>query len=62
VRAHRELQAALGKEFPLITMFEHTTVQRLAAALAEPERETERGVHEGFERDRRRRTAREGRS
>lgn len=33
VRIHRALQTALNREFPLMTMFEHTTVRRLARFL-----------------------------
>ncbi|NIL65009.1 acyl carrier protein, partial [Salinispora arenicola] len=33
VRAHRQLQEALGRRFPLTHMFEHATVRRLASAL-----------------------------
>ncbi|WP_032715131.1 SagB/ThcOx family dehydrogenase, partial [Salinispora arenicola] len=33
VRAHRQLQEALGRRFPLTHMFEHATIRRLASAL-----------------------------
>jgi acyl carrier protein len=53
VRVHRALQAELGREFPLMTMFEHSTIRRLAAFLsgARPEQDT---VDEAFARARRR--------
>jgi SagB-type dehydrogenase family enzyme len=62
VQAHRELQTALGREFPLIQMFEHTTVRRLAAALAGSPGTGEESVAGGFARARRRRQARGGES
>ncbi|MCH6159355.1 amino acid adenylation domain-containing protein [Streptomyces marispadix] len=53
VRVHRALQAELGREFPLMTMFEHSTIRRLAGFLAgaRPEQDT---VDEAFARARRR--------
>ncbi|MCZ7415699.1 non-ribosomal peptide synthetase [Streptomyces sp. WMMC897] len=33
VQVHRELSAALGRTFPLLSLFEHTTVRRLAEFL-----------------------------
>lgn len=59
VKAHRELQSALGREFPLITMFDHTTVRQLAAALAGASETADPAVTAGIERGRRRRQARQ---
>jgi amino acid adenylation domain-containing protein len=61
VAAHRELQAALGREFPVITMFEQGTVRQLATALASGDqpagRPADQTVTAEFERARRRRRA-----
>ncbi|MFC4494864.1 amino acid adenylation domain-containing protein [Streptomyces ovatisporus] len=51
VRIHRALQTALDREFPLMTMFEHSTIRRLSDFLsgARPEQDT---VDEAFARAR----------
>jgi amino acid adenylation domain-containing protein len=63
VAVHRELRSALQRDFPLIQMFEHTTVRRLAAALGDGggagnAGNAGKGPASGFERAQRRRRAR----
>ena len=53
VKVHRRLQTALGREFPLLSMFEYPTIRRLAAHLSGGE-ESSPSARAGFDRARRR--------
>ncbi|WP_214317643.1 non-ribosomal peptide synthetase [Nonomuraea sediminis] len=54
VKVHRRLQSALGREFPLLTMFEYPNIRRLAAHLSDGLDTDPAPVQAGFERARRR--------
>ncbi|MFH0245765.1 amino acid adenylation domain-containing protein [Streptomyces sp. HK10] len=56
VQVHRELSAALGRDFPLLSLFEHTTVRRLAEFL-DGGADTTEAVRQGHDRARLRRAA-----